>query len=62
MTRREDLSMRTWKYHLIKNLRRLYVRLSGRNCDTCRHYDGRFGEDCCFQCERNIKAVNYDRE
>lgn len=54
--------MRTWKYHLIKNLRRLYVRLSGRDCDTCRHYDGRFGEDCCFRCERSVKAVNYDRE
>ena len=54
--------MRTWKYHLIKNLRQLYAWLSGRDCDTCQHYDGRFGEDCCFRCERSIKAVNYDRE
>lgn len=62
MTRREDLNMRIWKYHLIKLIRGLFVLASGRKCDTCRHYDGRFGEDCCFRCERSIRAVDYDRE
>lgn len=49
--------MRKWKYHV----RKLFMLISKRDCDTCNHYDGRFGEDCCFECERSIKAKKYER-
>lgn len=26
------------------------------------HYDGSFGDDTCFKCERGIKAVGYERK
>lgn len=48
-----------YKPHMI--FRKLYMSVTGKNCDTCRHYDGRFGDDDCFQCEHSIRAVEYER-
>ncbi|MGL6199885.1 MAG: hypothetical protein ACRC3H_13235 [Lachnospiraceae bacterium] len=49
------------KYELHRALRKLVIKITGRKCSSCNHYDGRFGQDCCFECERSIKVVNYDR-
>lgn len=49
------------KYELYILLRKIHMRVFQKNCSTCIHYDGRFGEDCCFECERSIRAVNYER-
>lgn len=49
------------RYELHMSLRKLYMKFFKKSCDSCKHYDGRFGEDCCFRCERSIKAVGYDR-
>ncbi|WP_164473108.1 hypothetical protein [Clostridium sp. E02] len=49
------------KYDLHMFLRKIITWLSGKNCGTCRHYDGRFGDESCFSCERSIKAVEYER-
>ena len=49
------------RYELHMFFRKLYMSVTGKSCDTCRHYDGRFGDDDCFQCERSIRAVGYDR-
>lgn len=49
------------RYELHMFFRKSYISGTRRDCDTCRHYDGRFGDDHCFQCERSIKAVGYDK-
>lgn len=49
------------KYEIHMFLRRLYMQVTGKNCETCIYYDGRFGEDCCFKCEHSIGAVEYKR-
>lgn len=38
------------------------MRALRKSCDACQHYDGRYGEDCCFQCERDIRAIQYERK
>lgn len=48
------------RYELHMFFRKL-MSVTRKKCDTCRHYDGRFGDDGCFLCERSIKAVEYDR-
>lgn len=50
------------KYDLHMLLRKIIMRWTGKRCDACRHYDGRFGDDTCFTCERSIKAVEYERK
>lgn len=50
------------KYEVQMLIRKLFMLYENKDCDTCEHYDGRFGEDCCFQCERSIRAVRYERE
>lgn len=58
-----------WKYHfkviIMRQmryfLRTIFMKISGRNCDSCVHYDGKFGEDCCFQCEYSITGEHYER-
>lgn len=49
-------------YNLHIFFRNIIMRLIRKNCDSCRHYDGRFGDDTCFTCERSIKAVEYERK
>lgn len=49
------------RYELHMFFRKLYMSVTGKCCDTCRHYDGRFGDDDCFQCEQSIGAVGYDK-
>lgn len=49
------------RYKLHMFLLKLYIGISRKSCDTCKHYDGRFGDDCCFRCERSIKVVEHDR-
>ncbi len=49
------------RYRIHRFLRKLYMRLIRKSCDTCCHYDGRYGEDECFRCERTIRAVEYDK-
>ena len=48
-------------YDLHMLLRKIYMLVFKLDCDTCRHYDGRFGEDCCFECERSVRAMKYER-
>jgi len=40
-------------------MRKIVMWCLRRSCGTCLHYDGRFGEDCCFECERTIDAPWY---
>lgn len=49
------------RYEIMMLLKRLCMRFSKRDCDTCRHYDGKFGDDCYFECEHSIKAIGYER-
>lgn len=48
-------------YAIHMAVRNMYMRLSRKRCSTCMHYDGAFGENCCFECERSIRAVKYER-
>ncbi len=41
-------------------LRKVITTILRRRCKTCIYYDGRFGVDCCFECEKSITAVNYE--
>lgn len=47
------------KYKIYQLLKAVYARLSGKSCGTCMHYDGVFGEDCCFECERSVTTKGY---
>ena len=49
------------KYDLHMLLRKIVIRWTEKHCASCLHYDGRFGDDACFTCEQNIKAVGYER-
>ena len=49
------------KYALHMLLRKIVMWWTEKNCGSCKHYNGRFGDDTCFTCERSIKAVGYDR-
>jgi hypothetical protein len=49
-------------YNLHMFLRKITIWWTGRNCGTCKHYDGRLGDDTCFLCERSVKAVGYERK
>lgn len=49
------------RYELHMFLRKIYMGLTKKSCTTCRHYDGRFGEDICFYCERTKRVAYYDR-
>jgi len=50
------------RYEVHRFIRKIIMRIIWKNCITCTHYDRKFGQDCCFECERSVKAVNYDRE
>lgn len=41
-------------------LRKIVTTLLRRRCNTCLYYDGSFGCDKCFECEKSISAVNYE--
>ena len=41
-------------------LRRLFMAAEGKSCKTCVNYDGRFGNDTCFECLCNMKANGYE--
>lgn len=49
-------------YNLHRLLQKIIMWWIGKNCETCKHYDGSFGDDTCFNCERSIKAVGYERK
>lgn len=42
-------------------LRKIFTTIFRRRCRTCLYYDGSFGCDGCFECEKSITAVNYER-
>lgn len=42
-------------------LRRVYMIIRKMDCDSCIHYDGRFGDDECFRRERSVTADGYER-
>ena len=42
-------------------LRKIFTTIFFRKCNTYLFYDGRFGCDECFECEKSITAVNYER-
>lgn len=46
-----------WRY----KVRKFIMWVMKRHCGTCVHYDGRFGEECCFECERSIAGDRYER-
>lgn len=48
-------------YEIHMAMRNVYMRIFRKKCSTCVHYDGTFGDDSCFSCERSIRAVNYER-
>ncbi len=50
------------RYNLHRLLRKIITWRSGKTCGTCKHYDGKFGDESCFSCERSIKAVGYERK
>lgn len=50
------------RYQMHMMLRKIYMGVLRKDCCTCKHFDGRFGEDCCFRCEHSIRAVEYDRK
>ena len=50
------------KYDLHMFLRKIVMWWTEKSCDTCKHYNGRFGDNTCFTCERSIKAVGYERK
>ncbi|MFR3727686.1 hypothetical protein [Lacrimispora sp.] len=50
------------KYNLHMLLRKIVMRWTGKRYGSCKHYDGRFGDNTCFACERSIKAVGYERK
>jgi len=39
-------------------LRRLFMAAEGKSCVN---YDGRFGNDTCFECLCNMRANGYER-
>lgn len=49
------------KYVIHILLRKIIMWWTGKSCSTCKHYDGSFGDDTCFPCERSVKAVGYER-
>lgn len=49
------------KFELHMFFRRLFMIFFRKNCDSCVHYDGKFGSDKCFECERSIEAVGYEQ-
>lgn len=46
-----------YKIHMF--IRSLYMAVFKKSCATCIYYDGNFGCDCCFKCERNKRAKQY---
>lgn len=48
-------------YEMRMFLRGIFTTLFRRKCKRCLFYDGRFGCDECFECEKSITAVNYER-
>lgn len=48
-------------YDMRMFLRKIFVSILKRKCSTCVFYDGRFGSDECFDCEKSMTAVNYER-
>ena len=50
------------RYNLHMFLRKIVMQWTRKNCGTCKHYDGRFGDESCFPCDRSIKAVEYERK
>ena len=48
-------------YDIRMLLRKIFTVLFRRKCQMCLFYDGRFGCDECFECEKSITAVNYER-
>lgn len=48
-------------YELHMWLRKIIMEANKKSCSTCSHYDGKFGDDKCFNCLCTIKAVEYER-
>ena len=48
------------RYRILELIRIVYLKLANKDCDTCKHYNGKFGDDYCFECLGTIKAVNYE--
>lgn len=49
------------RYELHMFLRRIYMKLHRKSCKACKHYDGRFGDDECFECQYSKKAACYEK-
>lgn len=49
------------RFDVFSLIRRIFMLCKRMNCDTCIHYDGRYGDDSCFNCEHSIMAVEYER-
>lgn len=50
------------RYEIHMLIRRIVMLFVGKDCDSCKYYNGKFGSDCCFKCEHSYHASEFEKE